>query len=295
MTSVSAMGTTVDDFVRNHVSEVGGTQPDLDRVVTAPSGLSPEQMMQAVGHPDVGRLGIPLLADFMAPDGSLYYDAIFGAFHGQSAIRKWLVPAMAEIEFIEFVPTAQSAWFDDGLGGSSLDEWQMVMNLDGQQIPLSRGVSVSVHSAFVPSTRTLKCRCSVAMSPFSVPRTMLLFLVPCGSWQAEQGILAARCPLWPPPEEGGLGIAFLKAEFSFTASWRRFLTRGEAGPGALPGSTMASTAGVMWKNTSVRPTPCPSRRATRSTPSPAASMAFSAASSTVCAGVSGAVAATGGG
>ena len=26
-----------------------------------------------------------------------------------------------------------------------------------------------------------------------------------------------------------LGIAFLKAEFSYTASWRRFLTRGEAG------------------------------------------------------------------
>src|SRR5476649_2424054 len=27
----------------------------------------------------------------------------------------------------------------------------------------------------------------------------------------------------------GLGIAFLKAEFSYTASWRRFLTRGEGG------------------------------------------------------------------
>ena len=27
----------------------------------------------------------------------------------------------------------------------------------------------------------------------------------------------------------GLGIVFLKAEFSYTASWRRFLTRGEAG------------------------------------------------------------------
>ena len=26
-----------------------------------------------------------------------------------------------------------------------------------------------------------------------------------------------------------LGVAFLKAEFSYTASWRRFLTRGEAG------------------------------------------------------------------
>src|SRR5262249_59144135 len=27
----------------------------------------------------------------------------------------------------------------------------------------------------------------------------------------------------------GLGIVFLKSEFSFTASWRRFLVRGEAG------------------------------------------------------------------
>lgn len=27
----------------------------------------------------------------------------------------------------------------------------------------------------------------------------------------------------------GLGVAFLKAEFSYAASWRRFLTRGEAG------------------------------------------------------------------
>lgn len=136
------MGITVDEFVRTHVSEVGGQPPDLERVVTTPSGLSPEGMMQAIGHPDVGRLGIPLMADFMAPEDSMYFDAIFGAFDGQSAIRKWLVPAMAEIEFIEFVPTAESAWFDDGLGGSSLDEWQMVMNLDGQKIPLSRGVSV---------------------------------------------------------------------------------------------------------------------------------------------------------
>src|SRR5665213_4536431 len=32
----------------------------------------------------------------------------------------------------------------------------------------------------------------------------------------------------------GIGIAFLKAEFSYTASWRRFLTRGEAG-GLLSG------------------------------------------------------------
>jgi len=38
-----------------------------------------------------------------------------------------------------------------------------------------------------------------------------------------------------------LGIAFLKAEFSFTASWRRFLTRGEAG-GLLGGLIVIAIA-----------------------------------------------------
>src|SRR3990172_11447209 len=41
----------------------------------------------------------------------------------------------------------------------------------------------------------------------------------------------------------GLGIAFLKAEFSFTASWRRFLTRGEAG-GLLGGLLVIAIAAL---------------------------------------------------
>ena len=129
-------------FVSAYVAEMRGKEVDLDRLVTSPSGLTPEGMIEAISHPEVGRLAIPLMADFMAPQCSLYYDAIFGAFHGQSAIRKWLVPAMAEIEFIDFVLLAEPLMFDDGQGGTSLDEWQMVMNLDGQKIPLSLGVSV---------------------------------------------------------------------------------------------------------------------------------------------------------
>ena len=99
-------------------------------------------MMAAFAHPDLGRLGITLMADFMAPEGSIYYDAIFGAYRGQHAIRGWLVPAMADIEFIDFAPTAESVSFDDGEGGTTLDEWQMIMNLGETKIPLSRGVSV---------------------------------------------------------------------------------------------------------------------------------------------------------
>ncbi len=136
------MGNKVDAFVKAHVAEMHGREVDLDRLVTRPSGLTGGEMIEAITHPDMGRLGIALMADFIAPEGSMYYDAIFGAFHGQLATRQWLVPAMAEIEFIDFVPTAPSVMFDDGEGGSSLDEWQMIMNLDGEQIPLPRGVSV---------------------------------------------------------------------------------------------------------------------------------------------------------
>jgi hypothetical protein len=41
----------------------------------------------------------------------------------------------------------------------------------------------------------------------------------------------------------GLGIAFLKAEFSYTASWRRFITRGEAG-GLLGGLIVIAIAAL---------------------------------------------------
>ena len=131
-----------DQFVTSYVAQMSGKGMDLDRLVTEPSGLTAAAMMEAFAHPGLGRLGIPLMADFMAPEGSMYYDAIFGAFHGQRAIRGWLVPAMADIEFIDFVPTGTSVIFNDGEGGSSLDEWQMVMNVGDDKIPLSRGVSV---------------------------------------------------------------------------------------------------------------------------------------------------------
>ena len=72
--------------------------------------------------PDDNRLLLQMMCDFMAPEGSIYYDAIYGAFEGQRAIRNWLIPTMAKIDFIEFVPTAPPALFDDGSGQTSLDE-----------------------------------------------------------------------------------------------------------------------------------------------------------------------------
>jgi hypothetical protein len=142
--------TPAESFVDAYLAEVAAGPPgaamDVSRLVTEPSGLDAAGMIEAISDPRLDRLGIPMLADFMAPEGSIYFDAIFGAYLGQAAIRAWLVPAMAEIEFIEFVPKAEPVIFDDEDEGTSLDEWQMVANVGDDKIPLSRGVSVRRHA-----------------------------------------------------------------------------------------------------------------------------------------------------
>lgn len=138
---------SADEFVESFVAEIAGHESDVTRLVTTPSGLDAAGIVQALEDPILRRpgnqaLGIQLMADLMAPAGSIYYDAIYGAFHGQSAIRGWLLPTMASIDFIEFLPTAEPVLFDDGLGGTTLDEWEMVAVIGEDRMPLSRGVSV---------------------------------------------------------------------------------------------------------------------------------------------------------
>lgn len=124
-----------------------GHEHDVDRLVLEPSGLDAAGIVAALEHPALRQpgmqpVGIQLMGDLMAPEGSIYFDAIYGDFHGQSAIRNWLLPTMASIDFIEFVPTEAPVLFDDGLGGTTLDEWQMFAALGEERLPLSRGVSV---------------------------------------------------------------------------------------------------------------------------------------------------------
>jgi hypothetical protein len=141
------MSHAADAFVESYLAANAGHPVDVSRVVDQPSGLDAAGMMDALEHPafkEPGRqpLALQMMADFMAPDGSIYYDAIYGDFRGQSAIRNWLIPTMALIDFIDFVPTQESVLLDDGLGGTSVDEWQMVANIGDDKVPLSRGVSV---------------------------------------------------------------------------------------------------------------------------------------------------------
>jgi hypothetical protein len=180
---------TANEYVESYIAEMEGVEPDLDRLVTTPSGLDAAGMVDALGDPRFKAQGrqpvaLQMMCDWIAPDGSIYFDAIFGDFHGQRATRNWLLPAMAGIDFIEFVPTAPPALFDDGLGGTSLDEWQMFANMGDDRIPLSRGVSVRRYRE-----GWITWACDVYdTGPFRVPPP------------PEAGIEAAPIPDWPRTE-----------------------------------------------------------------------------------------------
>ncbi len=114
---------------------------DIDRVIEDAPGVDAAGIMGLLGDERLGGHVIEAMSDLMHPTESMYYDAIFGAFHGQVAIRNWLVPTMTDISFIEFVPTAPPEEFEHADGTSSIDEWQMWANLGEERVPLPRGIS----------------------------------------------------------------------------------------------------------------------------------------------------------
>lgn len=134
--------TTPNSYVEAYLADRSGATPDLERLVTTASGLDARGILATIGDPRLGRQALEVMCDLMHPTDSMYYDAIYGAFHGQRDVRKWLIPTMAEIEFIDFVPQQPTAVFDHADGGSSVDEWRMVARIDDQSMPLARGVSV---------------------------------------------------------------------------------------------------------------------------------------------------------
>jgi SnoaL-like domain len=96
-------------------------------------------------HEALGSLSsLDALADLFAPEGSTYIDPLFGAFYGRDAIRAWIVPVMAMIPNVAFVPTAPAAFVDHGDGrGTSVDEWIMEATMDdGRVVQMARGCSV---------------------------------------------------------------------------------------------------------------------------------------------------------
>jgi hypothetical protein len=129
-------------FKNAYIAEHAGKPLAIDRLTTQPSGLSHQEMLHMIGDPEFGETGLQLLADLMTPEGSVYYDAIFGPYYGQKKIRAWLIPAMQGIAFIKFVPLGETTFIEDGAGGTSIDEWHMATEVDGAMVNITRGISI---------------------------------------------------------------------------------------------------------------------------------------------------------
>jgi hypothetical protein len=115
---------------------------DMERMITEKSGLSHKEMATVFAHPLLGMRGLEVMVDLMKPEGSMYFDAIFGANYGQHDIRNWLVPTMVESSFLQFRPTGPAIFMDDGEGGTTIDEWIMVADFGDTEIFMGNGISV---------------------------------------------------------------------------------------------------------------------------------------------------------
>ncbi|MEO1063465.1 MAG: hypothetical protein AAFZ07_18780 [Actinomycetota bacterium] len=132
------------DWVTGFLDRAAGGLP-LDRLRDVSPGLDASGVLAVLDDPRLGSHGVEALSELLHPTDSMYFDAIFGAFHGQVAIRSWLVPTMRDISFIEFVPTAPAQVFGGDAGTSSVHEWQMWATIGDDRIPLPRGVSTRHH------------------------------------------------------------------------------------------------------------------------------------------------------
>ena len=87
--------------------------------------------------------------------------------------------------------------------------WQTSVQLP-ENVPVSTntGTALPVFGSTIRTSKLMRCVWEpVPSAPAS--------LTPCGSWQAEHGAPAARCPLCPPPEGVRGNAVFLK----LTSRW----------------------------------------------------------------------------
>ena len=129
-------------YVTNYMAQVTEGPFDMERMITEKSGLSHQEMATVFAHPSLGFRGLEMMVDLMKPEGSMYFDAIFGANYGQHDIRNWLVPTMVESSFLQFRPTGPAIFMDDGEGGTTIDEWIMVADFGETEIFMGHGISV---------------------------------------------------------------------------------------------------------------------------------------------------------
>jgi len=130
-------------WLERYRAETAGKPLDADRFVPTQSGLSHRDIHTVINDRSLAERFFEVHCDLLEPEKSMYIDPIFGDLHGQKAIRAWLVPIMSgQGSGASFDPVFPAVFMDDGEGGTSIDEWQLVQPVDGKWVPVVKGVSV---------------------------------------------------------------------------------------------------------------------------------------------------------
>ncbi|MEN3953115.1 nuclear transport factor 2 family protein [Iodidimonas sp. SYSU 1G8] len=130
-------------YLDTYMREMSGKPLDARRFVATPSGLSHPDIHSIINDRSLGERFFELHCDMLHPTKSTYIDPIFGDLHGQKKIRAWLVPIMSgQGGGASFDPVFPAEFMDDGEGGTSIDEWQLVQPVDGTWKPIVKGISV---------------------------------------------------------------------------------------------------------------------------------------------------------
>jgi len=130
-------------WLNKYREETRGKPLDPRRFIGTPSGLSHRDIHSVINDRSLGERFFEVHCDLLEPDKSVYIDPVFGDLHGQRRIRAWLVPIMSgQGSEASFDPIFPAVFMDDGEGGTSIDEWQLMQPLDGKWTPIVRGVSV---------------------------------------------------------------------------------------------------------------------------------------------------------
>lgn len=132
------------EYLKAYLKDADNSEMKTDRLVKQRCDLSHTDMHTIINDRSIGSRFFEILADFMhpSPEHSIYISPMYGEFHGQKNIREWLIPTMQQAGSYAFDARCPARFFDDGEGGTSVDEWQLTSYQDGKWKPLVSGISI---------------------------------------------------------------------------------------------------------------------------------------------------------
>ena len=113
---------------------------DENIVVSSPNGLSHADIHAIIVNRSLSPRFYDMLADFVQPEMGIYFDALFGPYESQRAVRRFLASVMPDAADTRFEAVFPAHLFSDEHGSVSVEEWEAFA--PGAARPTAKGISI---------------------------------------------------------------------------------------------------------------------------------------------------------